>query len=235
VLYDLIVFDMAGTTVHDGDSVASAIGQALRDRASLDLSRETINSVMGLGTKRVAIAELLRRAGVEPMTECVDSVYARFAVLMEEYYRYDPAVREVEGVGRLFAQLRAQGVRVGLDTAFSRTIGQTIVERLGWLRAGLFDAICSAEEVRQGRPAPYMIFHLMESTGVTDVRRVAKVGDTPSDLEQGHNAGCGGVFGVAWGSHSTRQLEKYPHARLLESPSELWPALGACGTCMVGR
>jgi phosphonatase-like hydrolase len=228
MVYELVVFDMAGTTVYDGDSVASAIGAALRDRASLDLPRETINSVMGLGTKRVAIAELLRRARIEPAKDGVDDIYARFAVLMEDYYRNDPAVREVDGVSNLFSRLRARGVKIGLDTAFSRTIAQTIVERLGWLRAGLFDAICSAEDVRQGRPAPYMIFHLMESTGVTDVRRVAKIGDTPSDLEQGHNAGCGGVFGVAWGSHSATELERHPQTRLLKAPTELYEALEIC-------
>jgi phosphonatase-like hydrolase len=223
--YDLIVFDMAGTTVHDGDSVAWAIGSALRERASLDLPRETINSVMGLGTKRVAIGELFRRAGVEPTRDRVDDVYAHFAILMEDYYRNDPAVREVEGISDVFAQLRAHGAKIGLDTAFSRTIAETIVERLGWRRAGLYDAICSAEEVRQGRPAPYMIFRLMEATGIVDVRRVAKVGDTPSDLEQGHNGGCGGVFGVTWGSHTASQLQACPHTRLLTSLADLCDAL----------
>ena len=39
------------------------------------------------------------------------------------------------------------------------------------------DAHISSYEVRDGRPYPYMIHHLMERLGVESVKRVAKVGD----------------------------------------------------------
>lgn len=35
-----------------------------------------------------------------------------------------------------------------------------------------------------------MMFRNMEALGVTDARRVAKVGDTVSDIREGKNAGC---------------------------------------------
>lgn len=36
-----------------------------------------------------------------------------------------------------------------------------------------------------GRPYPYMMFRNIEASGVTDARRVAKVGDTVSDIREG--------------------------------------------------
>ena len=42
-----------------------------------------------------------------------------------------------------------------------------------------------------------MVFRAMQLTGVTDPRRVAKVGDTPSDLHESTNAGCGMVVAVS--------------------------------------
>lgn len=50
-----------------------------------------------------------------------------------------------------------------------------------------------------GRPYPYMMFRNMEALGVTDTRRVAKVGDTVSDIREGKNAGCISI-GVIEGS-----------------------------------
>jgi phosphoglycolate phosphatase-like HAD superfamily hydrolase len=61
----------------------------------------------------------------------------------------------------------------------------------------------------------------MELTGVTDARRVAKVGDTPSDLQEGRAAGCGLVIGVTNGSHTREQLEPHPHTHLIDNLREL--------------
>ncbi len=44
-----------------------------------------------------------------------------------------------------------------------------------------------------------MMFRNMEALGVTDARRVAKVGDTVSDIREGKNAGCISI-GVIEGS-----------------------------------
>ena len=53
---------------------------------------------------------------------------------------------------------------------------------------------------------------------------VAKVGDTPSDLQEGTAAGCGLVIGVANGTHTREQLAAHPHTHLIASLQEL-PAL----------
>ena len=82
----------------------------------------------------------------------------------------------------------------------------------------------TSDEVPRGRPFPDLVFRVMELTGVSDVKRVAKVGDTPSDLGEGTAAGCGWVIGVTEGTHTRAQLEGHPHTHLLGSIREL-PAL----------
>lgn len=93
---------------------------------------------------------------------------------------------------------------MALDTGYPPEIADELVARLGL--AELVDGWISAYRVAQGRPAPYMIHHLMERLGVGDVRRVAKVGDTVRDIQEGRNAGCGLVVGVLSGADSAEEL-----------------------------
>jgi phosphoglycolate phosphatase-like HAD superfamily hydrolase len=60
--------------------------------------------------------------------------------------------------------------------------------------------------------------------GIIDSRRTAKVGDTPADLQEGQNAGCGLIVGVTQGTHTRQQLEPYPHSFLINTIADL-PAL----------
>ena len=107
---------------------------------------------------------------------------------------------------------RQAGIRVALNTGFNRSITEVILDRLGWSRSRLIDATICSDEVPRGRPHPDMIRALMARLGVADPRRVAKVGDTPADLQEGANAGCGLIVGVTGGTHSRRRARALsPH------------------------
>jgi len=145
---------------------------------------------------------------------------------MYRFYREDPGVREVPGAGATFACLKRSGIKVALNTGFSRDIVQVLLDRLGWEEQGLVDASVASNEVARGRPHPDMIQHLMRQLGIPDPGRVAKVGDTPVDLLEGHNAGCGLIVGVTEGTHTREQLEPFPHHHLIGTVAELPPLLG---------
>jgi phosphoglycolate phosphatase-like HAD superfamily hydrolase len=98
-----------------------------------------------------------------------------------------------------------------------------ILDRLGW-RDGLLDATVASDEVRRGRPHRDLVFRAMELTGVAHAKAVAKVGDTPADLREGTDAGCGLVIGVTEGSHERHELVRHPHTHLIRNVGEL-PAL----------
>ncbi len=219
--FDLVVFDMAGTTVNDGDAVNLSLRGALKAVAKCVVTRDAVNAVMGI-QKPVAIRTLLRQnTGSEPSPSLVDQIHDDFVDRMLAFYRSDPAVREIDGVTKLFGYLKSKNIRVGIDTGFNRPIAQAIIDRLGWERDGLIDASVTADEVVAGRPAPFMVYRLMELTGVHDVSRVIKVGDTPSDLHEGTNARCGMVVGVTEGSHTADELRPHPHSHLIPTVRDL--------------
>jgi phosphonatase-like hydrolase len=183
---------------------------------------------MGIA-KPVAIRMLLaEQRGDGAVSEAeVDRIHTDFLARMLAYYREDPAVREVEGAAETFRILQEAGIKVALDTGFSRPIVDAILARLGWQEAGLIDATVASDEVAQGRPHPDLVYRAMELTGVTEAGRVAKVGDTPSDLLEGSAAGCGWVVGVTAGSHTAEELHPHPHTHLIPTiaalPSLLLP------------
>jgi phosphonatase-like hydrolase len=221
----LVIFDLAGTTVHDPGVVNRCFLEALR-AAGLDAHPAEIDAVMGL-PKPEAFRLLIGKVpgGAETLGR-LDAIHADFVARMLAYYRTDPSVVEVEGISRVFADLQKSGVQVGLNTGFSREITRAILDRLGWERDALVDASVSSDEVPRGRPSPDMIHRLMEDLGIRDASAVAKVGDAPADLQEGTNAGCGLVIGVTWGSHTRSQLDGHPHTHLVDSIDELSTLLG---------
>jgi phosphonatase-like hydrolase len=126
------------------------------------------------------------------------------------------------GARAIFQRLHAAGVRVALTTGFDREVTSLLLGALGWDH-GVVDAVVCGDDVRQGRPAPYLIFHAMEATAVTSVHRVAAVGDTTSDLLAGHHAGVAWNIGVLSGAHGRAELLKAPHTHLVASVADLTP------------
>lgn len=201
---------MAGTTIEDPDLVGECLKAAL-SADGVSWEHDAVNAVMGI-PKPLAIASLLP----DPEPSRVAEIHEDFRSRMIDLYETDPRVKPVPGVEAVFDWLRTRGVRVVLDTGFDRRIVDVILKRLQW------DVVTVAsDEVQRGRPHPDLIFRAMELTGVTDVTCVAKVGDTPSDLQEGTAAGCRWVIGVTEGTHRRDQLEVHPHTHLLGSVREL--------------
>jgi phosphonatase-like hydrolase len=219
---NLVVFNMAGTTVHDDDAVNMCLRQVLAS-ANVHVDRETANSVLG-EPKTIAIAKLWarsRKTALAPEHPRVRELYADFERLMVDFYQYDPMVRAVDDAFETFRVLKNRRIRVALDTGFSRSIADVILRRLRWTDINLIDATVASDEVAKGRPHPDLIQRAMTLTGVWHPLTVAKVGDTPADLRQGTAAGCAYVIGVTTGSHTREELAVHPHTHLVERLGEV--------------
>jgi phosphonatase-like hydrolase len=221
----LVVFDVAGTTVFDGDIVIDALNDALKS-SDVRVDRDAIRALMGV-PKPVAIRTLLAQHG--PNADHVDSlvhhVHAAFLARVIERYRSESVVCEMEGAAAVFAALHEHGIKVALDTGFSRPILDVLLERLGWTTPDVIDCSVTSDEVAHGRPAPDLIRRAMQLTGVVDPRAVVKVGDTPADIESGRAAACGYVVGVSYGTHSRAELERHRPDVVIERLSSLVPLL----------
>ncbi len=214
-MIELVVFDMAGTTLYDGNAVSDCFRAAL-SAVGVHPDQNAVNRVMGF-PKPEAIRTLVTAAQRSCTERELDAVHADFVRRMSDYYATNPAVREIPGASAVFATLRGRGIKVALNTGFNRAIVDVILGRLGWTK--VVDATVASDEVARGRPYPYMIFRLMNQLEVLDSRHVAKVGDTPVDLEEGHNAGCSLVIGVTTGSFTREELLVHRHTHLVDSVS----------------
>jgi phosphonatase-like hydrolase len=223
---ELVVFDIAGTTVHDGDAVNACFRAALSS-GGLEVKPAVVNAVMGL-PKLEAIRRLIATSPKSAeLHDRSEAIHADFVERMRQYYATDPSLREVPGAAATFAALHRAGIKVALNTGFDRAITAVVLKRLGWTGEGSpIDASVTSDEVPRGRPYPDMIRQLMRCFQIVDPRRVAKAGDTPADLEEGTNAGCGMVIGVTQGTHTREQLQPWPHSHLIETIAELPALLG---------
>jgi len=214
---ELVIFDMAGTTVRDDNQVPEAFTAALAQHG-VAVSAAQINTLRG-ASKRQAIAALLP-AGSDLQAR-TDRVYASFRAQLAQ--RFTGTAREVPGAAAVFAELRGRGLRVALNTGFDRDTTRMLLDALGWDEK-MVDAIACGDEVAQGRPAPDLIHRCMQLTHVTNPDAAANLGDTVLDLRAGHAAGVRLNIGVLSGAHSRAQLAAAAHTHLLASVADL-PAL----------
>jgi phosphonatase-like hydrolase len=223
-LPELVVLDMAGTTIDDGQQVYRVLGETARAHGATPSEAE-IARWHG-ASKHEALRELLTpRFGIPPSDAELRTVVADFQSRLSAAYADQPP-RPLPGVPEALAALREHGVKVALTTGFDRVIVESLISALGWQGDAVADTVVCGSDVPAGRPAPYMIFRAMERLGVTDVARVLVAGDTPRDLEAGINSGAATVVGVLSGASDAVELGAHRHTHLLPSVADLSGLLG---------
>lgn len=223
---ELVVFDIAGTTVRDNGSVADAFIAAFRD-FGFEMPRNEVRQFMGF-RKIDAIALLLGKFAPAHKDDerLIDRIHTRFIDTMIAFYRDDQDLGPFPHAEKLFASLHARGIRIALNTGFTRSITDTILHRLRWDdRSTLIDQTICSDEVPFGRPHPDMIKKLMEDLEVTSPGKIVKIGDTEVDVEEGRNAGCGIVVSVTTGAYTRGQLEAYKPDFIIDDLGELLPII----------
>ena len=223
---EMVVFDMAGTTVQDKNEVEYCFMKAV-DQTGLITNPEEINSMMGWSKLTVFETLWKKQLTGAPENEInarVNTSYSAFCEILESHY-LSSEILPTEGTLEIFEFLRQKDIQIALTTGFYRKVTNIIMQRLGWDEgldnnyAGnrLINASISSDQVKSGRPTPFMIFRAMELCSVNDVRKIIKIGDTPSDLGEGKNAGCFLSLGVTNGTHTAKQLEKFENDGLFEN------------------
>jgi phosphonatase-like hydrolase len=236
---DLVVMDMAGTTVTDHHDVERCFAAAAR-QTGLSVTDERVLAMQGLA-KRYVFETLWTEQlgdGHADIPARVDGSYRMFTHVLENHYLTHGAT-PTDGCLDTLHFLREHNIPVVLTTGFYRLVTDIILDKLGWLdglepdpRGGrlsarphaLIRASVTSDEVERGRPYPFLIERAMLLTGVTNPRRVCNVGDTPSDLLSARAAGCRLNLGLTNGTHSRAQLDVHPHDALPASLAGL-PAL----------
>ena len=223
---ELVVFDIAGTTVRDNGSVAEAFIAAFRD-FDFEMPVAEVKKVMGF-RKMDAIALLLEKfaPAKKDDEELIDRIHTRFIDTMIAYYRDDQDLGPFPFAEELFAKLHHKGIKVALNTGFTRSITDTILHRLRWdERSPLIDQTICSDEVPFGRPHPDMIKTLIRDLEISSASNILKIGDTEVDVEEGRNSGCGVVVSVTTGAYTREQLEAYNPDFIIDDLRELLPII----------
>lgn len=224
-MIELLVLDIAGTTVDEGGTVYRVLADTVR-AAGVDPTPAQIEQWMG-ASKREAIQALLLGSGADGSDAAVDAAFEDFRHRLTTAYRENPP-EPFPGVTDMIATLRASGVKVALTTGFDRGVTTALLASIGW-DGTMLDAVVCIDDVAGGRPAPYMIFRAMELTGTRDVRTVLTAGDTVRDVQAGRNAGAGVVVAVSTGEVGVEALTAASPTRVLVGAVEIPSLLAALG------
>lgn len=228
---DLVVFDMAGTTVRDMKEVERCFAQAC-ESTGLDVPENRIRELQGYAKKEVfKMLWSETKKSEEEILERVDFSYGVFCEILENHYS-ESDILPTEHCLEVFDILRENEILIALTTGFYRKVTNIILEKLGW-HDGLnedfvkmggstpIDISVTPSEVAFGRPKPDMINRAINLLNVKEPSKVIKVGDTPVDLEEGYNANCWKSLGVTNGTHNYQQLAVYKNDGLLNNLADL--------------
>lgn len=221
----LASFDMAGTTIAEAGTVYAVLRSTVENATGKTIS-DPLLARWGGTSKHAAIGGLLTALGED--TSQQDALFLAFQDTLTAEYRANPPT-VIPGVREAVASLRAAGVKVALQTGYSRDVAELLLDTVGWTVGTDIDALVTSDEVPASRPAPFLIFGTMQATGVTSVDEVIVAGDTANDLGAGIAAGVRYVVGVATGAYTPLQLGRYRHTHLLESVAGIPELLAADG------
>jgi phosphonatase-like hydrolase len=212
----LAVFDMSGTTIKDNNEVLDCFYDALLE-TGITRDKKYINTMMGWSKIEVFRTIWTEELGDFPavVEDRAQYSFGVFKKNLSDYYHTHP-VEPTDGCLDIFNYLRKNQVKIALNTGFYRSVTDILLEKLGWTVGNTIDYSITSDEVKQGRPQPYMIQKLMSHFGIEDPRHVFKIGDTPSDLQEGRAAGCWS-FGLTNGSHTEAELMAYDNDGLFAS------------------
>ncbi|WP_309067596.1 phosphonatase-like hydrolase [Microbacterium sp.] len=219
---ELLVLDMAGTTVRDDGVVERAFQRAhertgVADRMTWDDALQYVRDTMGQ-SKFDVFTHLAGgdTARAEEATAAFEHAYAE--LIAEE------GVEPIPGARELLEDARAAGISVYLTTGFAPVTRDAILDGLGW--QGLVDGVLSPSDVGRGRPAPDLVLGAALRAQVSGVAAVAVAGDTESDVRSGLSAGAGLVVGVLSGAHDRAALEAAGAHVVLDDVADLRALLG---------
>ncbi|MDQ4215659.1 phosphonatase-like hydrolase [Microbacterium capsulatum] len=218
---ELVVLDMAGTTVLDDGIVEQAFQRAaertgVAGRMGWDAALRYVRDTMG--QSKIDVFTHLAGGDVAAAERATAQFESAYAEIVAEH-----GATEIPGAAETIAELRAAGVKVWLTTGFAPVTRDALLDALGW--QGLVDGVLSPVDAGRGRPAPDLVLTALMRAGASSVRAVAVLGDTISDVQSGRRAGAGFVAGVLSGAHDRAALETAAPDAILADVTGLAAAL----------
>ncbi len=186
-MIEAFIFDWAGTMVDFGCCVPTRAMARAFDDAGITVTEHQIRQDMGKA-KRAHIEAILSMPGVtdkwsdDDVTHLLDG--------MERHTRSEAATSAVpiDGALELVTFLSDRNIKIGTTTGYTKPIMDAVVPAAAKNGYAPSVMVC-ADDVPQGRPAPYMIWRALERLNVRSAPACIKVDDAPVGIQAGKNAG----------------------------------------------
>lgn len=217
---EMVVFDMAGTTVNEDNVVYKTLQKAI-NQAGYEVSLPEV-FLLGAGKEKwQAIKDILNHIHNEQdVEEEASAIFEQFKPMLQDAYE-TLELSTFEGTEELFDYLHQKGIKVVLNTGYNKSTALKLLSKLNWQEGKQYDLLVTADDVVQGRPQPDMILLAMEKLQLTNPASIVKVGDTAIDIEEGKAAGCGLSLGVTTGAQTREQLQAANPDYIIDSLSFL--------------
>ncbi len=199
-----VICDWAGTTVDFGSlSPVSAFEDAFKD-FGFEVTRDEIRRFMGM-YKRDHTRELLNftkerfyeQFGYYPTEETVDAIYSKFEPsLLNCVRKYSNPIR---GTVEFTQEVHKRGWKLGSTTGYTEAMMKIVVEE-AQAHGYNPDYWTVPKKDVPGRPFPFMIYENATRLNMYPMCAIVKIGDTVSDIQEAHNAGCWSVGVVISGN-----------------------------------
>ncbi len=179
-----VVFDVSGTVIDFGSRGPVAAFVELLARHGHAITEQEARRPMGLQQAgphpRYPEPRICRRWWMRS----TKSSFPLQTELLKDHCELIPGVLDT------VERLRERGTPFACTTGFVSAMIRESIPAIA--RAGFAPEIFVTPDLvgDQGRPAPWMMYHAARHLGVYPMSRIVKVGDTPVDVDGGHNAGA---------------------------------------------
>ena len=209
--FKIALFDLDGTVLNTLDDLAGAVNAVLAANNMPLRTRDEVRRFVGNG-----IRKLIERA-VPSDTDgaTIDKVTADF----KAYYGAHCADKTAPyaGIPEMLASLRAQGVRTAVVSNKADFAVQPLVKQYF---GDLFDmALGEDTQKRPAKPAPDMVWHVLEAMGAK-AEDAVYIGDSDVDVLTARNAGLT-CIAVTWGFRDRDCLAEAGATAFADTPAEL--------------
>jgi phosphonoacetaldehyde hydrolase len=190
-----VILDWAGTAVDYGSLAPVVALQRVFEENDVPIMASEAREDMGVLKKdqiRLILSgqrvcqEWARTHGAGPSERDVERLFADFLPKQAEILA--KFSEPIEGVCETVAAWHDAGLRIGSTTGYTRTLLDAVMEAAAQ-HGYQPDASVTPDQVGAGRPAPYMCYKNAIDLQVHPLSAFVKIGDTPSDIAEGLNAG----------------------------------------------
>lgn len=172
---EAVLFDFDGVLLESSQQLYQGYAYVLK-QFGIDYSEEEFNSNYGLKTKE-HLGKVLSERGQNLTDAELDALVKKRDI----FYRKlcDQELTACPGVNKLLDEIKKHGVKIGLGSSTHRDNLDFFLEKLGIKK--YFEVIVAGNEVKRGKPDPFIYLKCCEALGV-DPRECVGIEDTDKEV-----------------------------------------------------